>query len=307
MGGAIEVESAVGAGSTFRFSAVFEKQDPNGAPTSEPPFAALHVLVVDDNGTNRRLLHALLSGWGCRCETANSGSEGLERLRRVDDPFALALVDLQMPGMDGATVARLIRADADFQGIPLILMTTIAGQRGMERLSDIGAGYITKPVKQRQLLETMMQVLGRDAPAHATGNGRGVRVAQIADMPRSAWILLVEDNPTNQLVATKILERLGYRAEIASNGEEAIDALARVDYDLVLMDLQMPGMGGLEASRIIRDAGSKVVRHDVPIVAMTANAMQGDRESCIEAGMDDYISKPVKPNELRSVLERLLP
>jgi CheY-like chemotaxis protein len=186
-------------------------------------------------------------------------------------------------------------------------MTTIAGQRGMERLSDIGAGYITKPVKQRQLLETMMQVLGRDAPAHATGNGRGVRVAQIADMPRSAWILLVEDNPTNQLVATKILERLGYRAEIASNGEEAIDALARVDYDLVLMDLQMPGMGGLEASRIIRDAGSKVVRHDVPIVAMTANAMQGDRESCIEAGMDDYISKPVKPNELRSVLERLLP
>ena len=260
---------------------------------------------MDDNGTNRRLLHALLSGWGCRCETSSSGSEGLERLRRVDDPFALAIVDLQMPGMDGETVARLIRSDAAFKATPLILMTTIAGQRGMERLSDIGSGYITKPVKQRQLRETMLQVLGRDGGSQAAERGRGQR-APIVDARAGAWILLVEDNPTNQLVAVKILERLGYRAEIASNGEEAIEALARTDYDLVLMDLQMPGMGGLEASRIIRDVGSNVVRHDIPIVAMTANAMQGDREMCMNAGMDDYIPKPVKPDELRVVLERLL-
>lgn len=307
MGGTIEVESTVGAGSNFCFSADFEKQDPHGAPATSRPLAALHVLVVDDNSTNRHLLHALLSGWGCRCETANSGSEGLERLRRVDDPFALAIVDLHMPGMDGETVARLIRTDARFKGTPLILMTTIAGQRGMERLSDIGSGYITKPVKQRQLLETMMQVLGRGAEAHPGANGGAHLADQKAEVRPGARILLAEDNPTNQLVAVKILERLGYCAEIVANGEEAIEALVRAEYDLVLMDLQMPGMGGLEASRIIRDAKSRVTRHDIPIVAMTANAMQGDREMCMDAGMDDYISKPVKPNELRVVLERLLP
>ena len=129
---------------------------------------------------------------------------------------------------------------------------------------------------------------------------------RVAGERRGARILLAEDNPTNQMVAVKILERLGYRVEIAANGEEAIEALAESEYDLVLMDLQMPGMGGLEASRIIRDADSRVPRHDIPIVAMTANAMQGDREMCMDAGMDDYISKPVKPNELRVVLEKFL-
>jgi CheY-like chemotaxis protein len=124
---------------------------------------------------------------------------------------------------------------------------------------------------------------------------------------RGSRLLLAEDNPTNQLVATKILERLGYRVAIAANGEEAIEALKRSEFALILMDLQMPGMGGLEACRIIRDPASEVTCHEIPIVAMTANAMQGDRELCLEAGMDDYISKPVKPNELRVVLERLLP
>lgn len=306
LGGTITVESTVGLGSSFRFSAVYAKQIPAPPELAPPSFPGLHVLVVDDNGASRHALKALLARWGCRCEESVSGSEGMEQLRSQPDPFDLAILDVQMPGVDGESVARLIRGDAALKSMPMILMTTIAGQRQMMRLADLGCAYVTKPVKQGQLQDRLLHALGRAGESAAArprldGPGEG-----LAGERRGARILLAEDNPTNQMVAVKILERLGYRTEIAANGEEALEALVRSEYDLVLMDLQMPGMGGLEASRIIRDVQSKVPRHDIPIVAMTANAMQGDRESCLEAGMNDYISKPVKPNELRIILEKLL-
>ena len=306
MGGTIALESTVGTGSTFRVSAQFQKQAGSGAPLERHPFPALHVLVVDDNGTNRRHVHDLLSAWGCHCVATPSGNEGWESLRLPGNSFNLVLIDLQMPGMDGETLARMIRADATLGAIPIIFMSTIAGQRDIARLADLSTAYVTKPVKQSQLRETMAALPGTGLERRAVSEPQEPIAERVAGERRGARILLAEDNPTNQMVAVKILERLGYRVEIASNGEEAIQALAESEYDLVLMDLQMPGMGGLEASRIIRDAESRVPRHDIPIVAMTANAMQGDREMCMDAGMDDYISKPVKPNELRVVLEKFL-
>jgi len=306
MGGTIALESTVGAGSTFRVSARFQKQSGSNAPLERQPFPALQVLIVDDNGTNRRHVHDLLSAWGCRCVATPSGDEGWECLRLPGNAFNLVLLDLQMPGMDGEALARRIRADATLGAIPIIFMSTIAGQRGMTRLADLSTAYVTKPVKQSQLRETMAAIPGTGLERRAEAEPQHPAADRFASERRGARILLAEDNPTNQMVAVKILERLGYRVEIAANGEEAIEALAESEYDLVLMDLQMPGMGGLEASRIIRDVDSRVPRHDIPIVAMTANAMQGDREMCIDAGMDDYISKPVKPNELRVVLEKFL-
>ncbi len=306
MGGTIALESTVGAGSTFRVCAVFQKQPGSGATKECHTFPSVHVLVVDDNGSNRRHLHDLLTAWGCHCVVTPSGSEDLGCLRLPDYPFELILIDLQMPGMDGETLARLVRGDAVLGKIPIIFMCSIAGQRGVAQLADLSEAYITKPVKQGQLRDTMAAVLDTRRERRTSSEVRDRPAERIAGERRGARILLAEDNVTNQMVAVKILERLGYRVEIAANGEEAIEALLGSDYDLVLMDLQMPGMGGLEASRIIRDVGSRVPRHDIPIVAMTANAMQGDREMCIDAGMDDYISKPVKPNELRVVLEKLL-
>ena len=317
MGGEIGVESEEGKGSTFWFTAVLEKQ-PRGrereARSREDAAVALEgmrFLVVDDNATNRLVLGKQLETWQCRCEEAPDAETALARLRAAaseGDPFRIAILDMRMPGMDGETLGRAINEDESLRDVLLVMMTS-AGERGdAARLEEAGfSAYLTKPVKRAALHDCLVSVVGNVPAPGGRPPARIVTRHTVAeDKRRKVRILVAEDNPTNQIVALRMLEKLGYRADAVANGLEVIKALETVPYDLVLMDVQMPEMDGLEATRRIRDARSPVPNHDVPIVAMTAHAMTGDREKCMEAGMDGYVSKPVNPKELAEAIEMQL-
>ena len=320
MGGEIGVESEEGKGSTFWFTARFEKQasevsfNPGiGVKTSEvlkrTDITGARILVVDDNETNRKLMTTLLNSWGCRYESAADGETALKLLHEAaeqNDPFRIALLDQLMPGMDGSELGRRIKADPLLESTLMVMVTSLGRRGDAAILEQIGfAGYLSKPVRQSQLYDCIALVLGRAAgDLPETGIVTRHTVAEVAH--RSVRILLAEDNVINQKVAQSILSKLGYKADVVANGLEAVRALELINYDLVLMDCQMPEMDGFEATAVIRDPESKVLNHKVPIIAMTANAMKGDREQCIEAGMDDYLSKPVKKDELAGILEKWL-
>jgi PAS domain S-box-containing protein len=313
MGGTIGLESEEGRGSTFWFTAVLEKRPamPLAAPAPMADLAGARVLVVDDLHTNALLVTTLLKSWGCRYATAANGEAALDQLRqavREGDPYDVALLDKLMPGMDGMELGRMIGRSPELRNTRLIMMTS-HGERGdAAQISQLGfAGYLTKPLRQGQLRECLALVLGRpDSPMAGRASGLVTRHTVTESRKHRMRILLVEDNSTNQLVAMKILERLGYRADLAANGLEALAALRGAHYDLVLMDCQMPELDGFEATRRIRDPLSPVRDHHVPIIAMTAHVMKGDREKCLAAGMDDYLGKPVRPEELATALERWL-
>ncbi|MCG3196541.1 MAG: Sensor histidine kinase RcsC [bacterium] len=313
MRGTLSVHSEVGSGSTFAFTVVFERGS-RSSSSSELHFRdirGMRVLAVDDNETNRFLLRRQLQSWGCDSEEAANGEIALAKLREAVErgaPFEVAIVDMQMPIMDGETLGRRIKGDPDLKDIPLVMMTSI-GQRGdASRMKEIGfAAYLTKPVKRAQLFDCLTTI----ASLRAAGESLAEKPIITRHTLREGTtgpklrILLAEDNRTNQLVALKILENIGYRADAVANGLEAIGALELAPYDLVLMDVQMPELDGLEATRRIRAADSNVLDRQIPIVAMTAHAMQGDREACLESGMDDYISKPINREELSRVIERV--
>jgi signal transduction histidine kinase/CheY-like chemotaxis protein len=316
MGGVIGIESpstslrpgGEASGSTFWFTAVFEKQAAERIPEPTPmvDLSGVRVLVVDDNDTNRLLVTILLKQWGCRFTEAVDGEAALDRLREATcegDPYSVALLDMLMPGMDGAELGRRIKESPDLRDTRLIMMTSIGGQGDRARFTESGfAGYINKPLRQSQLRECLAIVSGRAEPAATMPPQDLVAgTAESGSRKRRARILLADDNAINQLVALKILRKLGYRADAVADGQEAIKALESFPYDLVLMDCQMPEMDGFEATRAIRS-----LKMDIPIIAMTANAMKGDRELCLEAGMNDYLSKPVKSAELSAALERWL-
>ena len=315
MGGELGVESREGQGSTFWFSARFKKQ-PVGAHEVFAPHADVsgtRILVVDDNATNRMLLMTLLTQWGCRYETAIDGEMALALMCEAlqhNDPFRIALLDQEMPGMDGLELGRRIKADPQLAATLMVMVTSL-GQRGDAGvLEQIGfAGYLAKPVRQSQLYDCISLVLGRASqdPEIATGSQGIVTRHTIAESARQGLrILLAEDNVINQKVAQSMLHKLGYKTDVVANGLEALRALELIDYDLVLMDCQMPEMNGYEATAAIRAHDSNVSNHSVPIIAMTANAMIGDRELCLGAGMNDYLSKPVKKEEMDESLGKWL-
>ena len=313
MGGQIGADSVVGQGSTFWFTVLLGKQN-NPRPIAEEmeeDLEGLKVLVVDDNDTNRLLITALLNSWRCRFAEAATAAEALTMLQeaaRTGDPFQVALLDMQMPKADGAELSRWIKDCPEISQTPLVMMTSM-GRRGdaawFQRLGF--AGYFTKPVRQSHLQACLALIRGRVVRNRELVADRLITQHLVGEaIHRRARILLAEDNTVNQRVALAMLKKLGYRADAVADGSEAVAALRDISYDLVLMDCQMPGMDGYEATRRIRAPDSGVLRPTVPVVAMTAHAMKGDREKCLAAGMDDYITKPVQVKELAEILERWL-
>jgi signal transduction histidine kinase/CheY-like chemotaxis protein/putative methionine-R-sulfoxide reductase with GAF domain len=309
MEGQVGVTSQPGQGSTFWFTARLGKSA--GAvptvPASPAALRGLRVLAVDDNATNRVVLRQHLAGWGTAGDEAASGQEALVRLReaaRAGRPYALAVLDLQMPDMDGIELARAIKADPTLADTRLVLLTSW-GQRGEAKAArEAGiAVYLTKPVRVSHLLEALTTALAAEAPPVAAGSRD--HAAAAAPAGARARVLVAEDNGVNQRLIVRVLEKGGFEADVARHGREAIEALGRASYDLVLMDCQMPEMDGFEATRLIREAEAGTERH-IPIIALTANALEGDRDRCLAAGMDDYVAKPIRPEDLHATIDRLL-
>ena len=316
MGGEIGVRSRPGEGSAFWFKVPLPlDQEPVAAPVSDVELRGIRVLVVDDDATNRRVLHEQLTAWGMRPEDCASGIDALAAMRQAASqgaPFGLAVLDHQMPGMDGETLGRLIKQAPELQDTVLVMLTSL-GQRGdAARLKQAGfAAYLTKPAKQSLLFDALAgawaarQAGGKaplvtrhsvqEAATAARGDGAGAPLFH-------ARVLLVEDNAVNQKVATRMLERLGCRVDKAGNGKEAVEMVETLPYDLIFMDCHMPEMDGYDATREIRRRENGRQRRI--IVAMTANALKGDREKCLAAGMDDYVSKPILKDALISTLGR---
>jgi CheY-like chemotaxis protein len=267
----------------------------------------VRVLVVDDNATNRRIVEEIVLGWGMKPVLVDGGEPALAAIRAARDagrPFDLVLLDFQMPGMDGFAVAERIQEDSEL-GAMTIMMLSSVGQRGdSQRCRDLGiSAYLVKPVRQTVLLDAVLAVLGKAARS-ATEARELVTRHSLGERRRPLRVLVAEDNSVNQRLLSTILEKQGHSVTLVANGREAVAAVGGATFDVVLMDVQMPEMDGFEASASIR-AGEKETGQHVPIVALTAHALKGDREACLASGMDDYLSKPVRASELLDVISRL--
>ncbi len=313
MGGEVGVESVEGRGSQFWFTARFGLQAEAGGEQKPAcaDLAGVRVLIVDDNDTNREILLVRLGSWGMRPEAVPDGPSALRSLYRAlddGDPFRLAIVDMQMPGMDGESLGQAVRADEKLLNTSLIMLTSLGARGDAKRLEKIGfSGYATKPVRHEDLKGVISQALavGVEHGSNPIVTRHTARETLSDLASRRTRILLAEDNLTNQQVALGILKKFGLRADAVANGREVLHALETIPYDLVLMDVQMPEMDGLEATTIIREGAG--AWREIPIIAMTAHAMQGYRDKCLQAGMNDYVSKPVSPHALAEVLEKWLP
>jgi PAS domain S-box-containing protein len=295
MGGRIWVDSKPGMGSTFHFTADFAPGVGNGHTPDPAPWIDvqnLSVLIVDDNETNRRILDESLRLWGMRTATADSGANAirmLESARDQGEPYSLVLLDVHMPEMDGFQLAERIKDHPEMTGATIMMLTSGARSGDAQRCRELGiAAYLTKPVSQKELRQAIQAALGK-----RTG-GSDARPARDADasINRSLRVLLAEDNPVNQKLAVRLLEKQGHSVAVAHDGQEALELQSKNAFDLILMDVQMPRMDGLEAAQAIREI-EKATQKRIPIIAMTAYAMKGDRERCLAAGMDAYVSKPI--------------
>src|SRR5213596_586836 len=298
MGGELTVTIEFGRGSEFAFSVTLPVE--SAPPIRATGFASLsgrRMLIVDDNQTNRRILHEMLAAVSIKVDEASTAEEGLEALRRVR--YDLAILDVQMPDMDGFQLATAVRADKKIKRTNLLMLTS-AGQRGDgERCRELGIrGYLTKPISRSDLLEALRTVLA-GSPEEA-GTPEVVTRHTIAESRATLRVLLVEDNPVNQQVAVAMLVKRGHAVHVSSNGREALEAVQERDYDVVLMDIQMPEMDGFEATHAIRALPKG---KDLPIVGLTAHALSGERERCLSHGMTDYLAKAFKAHELFALVE----
>jgi PAS domain S-box-containing protein len=318
MGGQIGVESLPGMGSEFWFTVHLRKQSGKEQIRIPHPDAIRNarMLVVDDNATNREILRIQLTSWGAKVEEIADSLQAIDMLRKASeekDPFRLAILDMQMPEMDGCMLAEKIRAEKSIAHTPLVLMTSVSGGGDdKEKRDRLFQACLDKPVRQSELFNTLVTALSGNRTC--TGTWHHVKPHSGDDLPKvilpeskgKPRILLAEDSVINQQVAVGILKKIGFQADVVANGAEAVKALEQIPYDLVLMDVQMPEMDGLAATRLIRDRNSMVRDHGIPVIAMTAHVMQGDREICLDAGMNDYVSKPINPYVLAEVLQKWL-
>jgi CheY-like chemotaxis protein len=306
MGGQIWVESTLGVGSTFHFTVRLGQGQPSTALTFLEP-SRLHgvrVLVVDDNATNRRILHDQLSAWQMRPALAHSAQEALSLLYQAaaqGQPFPLILTDAHMPEMDGFTLVERIQQDPQLRGATILMLTSAQQKADMVRCRQLGiAVYLIKPVKPAELQQALLRALGQKRQTQ----GKPASAVQVQQHQRPLRILLAEDNAVNQKLAVRLLQKWGHDVVVVVNGKAALAQVEQEAFDVVLMDVQMPEMDGLEATAAIRAREHSTETH-LLIIAMTAHAMKGDKERCLAAGMDDYVAKPLKSEELRAALARV--
>ena len=303
MGGSVWVESVRGEGSTFHFTGNFVAsiEPPEHKKKEFPDLTNLQVLVVDDNATNRRILKEMLESWGMSVETVEGGPQAIDALQEFiaeHGSLPLMISDVHMPVMDGFMLTEELRSRSALREIAIIILTSGGRVGDVRRCEELGvSAHLMKPVKQSELLEAIVVAVGSRSP----------RPQEATDEPASLpplQILLAEDGKANQIVAVGLLTRWGHTVEVAENGEEAVELWQTGSFDVILMDVQMPVLDGLEATRRIRELEGDSGKH-IPIVAMTARAMKGDRELCLAAGMDDYVSKPIRKPELYRALKSL--
>ena len=316
MGGEIGVQSTPGQGSTFWFVIELEEQTETvdqPEPASKAKLTGLRLLIVDDNPTAREVLTLQSKSWGMTSSAAATSAEAIQLLKdsiAAGNPFDLAILDHHMPEMDGPTLGRMLKAEPSTRYLPLILLSSLGKQPSSKALRESGfSKSLVKPVRSADLLNCLALVAhpGKFEKQQEPSNERPLA---IPFEPHDAKILLAEDNIINQKVATGQLARLGYITECVANGREAMEAVQQGAYELIFMDCQMPEMDGYEATRQIRllendaDSGAKRTLQHTYIIAMTANVMEGDREKCLAAGMNDYVGKPVQAKDLKAALDR---
>ena len=308
MGGRIWVESVVGQGSIFHFTVKLGLPERIGEKVTSATLSSLHgqrVLIVDDNSTNRVILREMLQSWQMQPEEAASGMEALSKIQSTCaglNPYGLFLIDLSMPEMDGFTLLENIKKIEGCRQTPIIILTSADRVGDFQKAKELGASaYLVKPVRPSDLLDTIMSIKG--ASVIEKKKDEAIPEQVLSELPGNYRILLAEDNPINQKVAVHLLEKKGHQVTVVENGQQVLDKLAQEEFDLILMDVQMPVMNGFDTTQKIRELEKQTGRH-LPIVAMTAHAMKGDREKCLEAGMDDYVSKPLYPEELYKTVER---
>ncbi len=304
-GGNIYVESEAGKGSTFGFTVKLKHAvHPISERVLPTSLRNLRVLVVDDNATNREILRATVLSWGFECQLADDAPTALNLLRESLEQqrlYDLAIVDMQMPDMDGLELVERIRQDEEYKKLKLIMLTSLSNLMTREELAKLGlSSYLTKPVRQSRLFDAVIECTASESSEESNRIKQAAKDEGAAEpLKISAYVLLAEDNDINQFVAMEILRRSGLSGDVVSNGKEALDAARTGRYDIILMDCQMPVMDGFEATRNIRaEEAADPSRRRMPIIALTANAVKGDREACLQAGMDDYVTKPINPADL---------